>query len=457
MPVAEAAKAHTENGTNGCLEEDELLAGVHVPALRGVLEVVRARDPHQNEFLQAVKEVAVSLQPVFESDPAYVRAFEQMCEPERQVMFRVAWVDDKGNTRINRGWRVQFSSAIGPYKGGLRFHPSVNLSVIKFLGFEQIFKNALTTLPMGGGKGGSDFDPKASLGKSDSEIVKFCQAFMTALYRHIGSNVDVPAGDIGVGKGLAWGGSNIRPEATGYGAVFFAQNALEDRGEALEGKRCVVTGSGNVAQYSAEQLLQQGAVVLAMSDSRGYIYEPDGMRMEHVQQVMKIKSRHDGRLEQYDSASGSYVAGRKPWEIDASYDLAFPCATQNEVDLEEAKLLCSKGCKALFEGANMPCTPRAIKQLNNCGVLYCPSKATNAGGVAVSGLEITQQRIGVQWSREEVSEKLRDIMAAIYSSVKAAAEEYGVDLATGANIAAFKKARKACVVVAEAVIAQGPV
>lgn len=395
-----------------------------------------------------------------------------MCEPERQIVFRVPWLDDAGELRINRGYRVQHSSAIGPYKGGLRFHPTVTLSILKFLAFEQMFKNALTTLPMGAGKGGSDFNPK---GKSDAEIQRFCQSFMTELFRHIGAHTDVPAGDIGVGgreigylfgqykrlsglhtgaltgKGMEFGGSHIRPEATGYGAVIFAKAVLDNEGASLTGKRCIVTGSGNVANHCAMMLLDEGATVLAMSDSHGYIYEPEGITQEQLDQVMKIKSSHNGTLEQYESPTVQYCGDRrKPWELDTPVDMAFPCATQHELNLADSQNLVKNGCKYVFEGANMPSTDRAIANFHKSGVVFGNGKAANAGGVAVSGLEMSQNRIGTQWSREEVKEKLECIMHSIYNTSKAAAEEYNTNLAAGANIAAFLK-------VGEAVRAQGAV
>ncbi|EFN54237.1 hypothetical protein CHLNCDRAFT_25065, partial [Chlorella variabilis] len=431
----------------------------------------------QDEFLAAVKEVGASLQPVFDRRPELLKAFEVMCEPERQITFRVPWLDDSGVLRINRGWRVQFSSAIGPYKGGLRFRDGVNLSIIKFLGFEQMYKNALTTLPMGAGKasgrrGGSDFDPK---GKSDSEIQRFCQSFMTELYKYIGGRTDIPAGDIGVGakeigylfgqwkrltglwtssltgKGLDFGGSEVRPEATGFGAVFFAEAMLEDLGDGLQGKRCIVSGSGNVATFCAMKLIDKGGVVLAMSDSKGYIYEKDGFSQEQLDQIVAIKRSHNGSLAEYTSENVQYFGDRrKPWEIETSIDMAFPCATQNEITLDDARQLTDRGCKYPAAGANMPTTAAAVSHFEQHGVVFGPAKAANAGGVAVSGLEMVQNRVGLQWTREEVCEKLKEIMTKIYTTIKGAAEEYGTTLAAGANIAAFTK-------VAEVVLAQGGV
>lgn len=463
-----AAAAKKQGKGNDTTEK--WLEGISHEGLRSVLEGVAQRDHDQPEFLAAVREVAASIEVVLEKRPELVDAFRMMCEPERQIMFRVPWLDDNGAMRVNRGFRVQFSSAIGPYKGGLRFRDGVNLSICKFLGFEQMYKNALTTLPLGAAKGGSDFDPH---GASDAEIQRFCQSFMTELYRHIGNRMDVPAGDIGVGpkevgylfgqykritgqhdpaltgKGLGFGGSQIRPEATGYGVVFFAECVLADAGEELKGKRCIVTGSGNVAQHCAMKLLEKGAKVLAMSDSGGYVHEPEGLTKEQLEQIMEIKASHKGKLEQYKSDSGQYVGdGKRPYEIDSEIDCAFPCATQNEVGEEEARQLTDHGCKFVIEGANMPCTSEAVRHFEEKGVVFGPAKAANAGGVAVSGLEMAQDRVGMMWSREEVSEKLVDIMQNIHRDCKKAAEEYGTNLAGGANIAAFIK-------VAEAVLAQG--
>ncbi|GAB4816476.1 hypothetical protein N2152v2_003522 [Parachlorella kessleri] len=452
--------------------DQEELKELDSKELQELLESVAKRDPDQPEFLQAVTEVAASLQPVFKKRPELLPVFRRLCEPERQVMFRVAWLDDNNEIQINRGFRVQFSSAIGPYKGGLRFHPSVNLSIMKFLGFEQVFKNSLTTLAIGGGKGGSDFDPK---GKSDGEIMRFCQSFMTELARHIGSSTDIPAGDIGVGskeigylfgqfkrltkefvpvltgKGLEWGGSFVRPEATGFGAVFFAEEVLKDKGESLEGKRCLVSGAGNVAQYCAELLVERGAKVLTLSDSKGFIFKKEGLTKEDVSEVMKIKGSHNGSLKDLSDGAIEYCEGKShPWGLDVEVDMVFPCATQNEVGEEDAKELVKKGCKYVVEGANMPCTPEAAKLFASEGVTYCPGKAANAGGVAVSGLEIIQNRLGEAWEKDEVQERLQNIMQSIFQACKQAAEEYKVDLAAGANIAGFLK-------VAEAMLAQGAV
>jgi len=426
---------------------------------------VKARDPAQSEFLEAFEEVLHSLRPVFEKDASgkYLQALETIVEPERVIVFRVPWIDDAGNQRVNRGFRVQYSSTLGPYKGGLRLHPSVNLSIIKFLGFEQIFKNSLTGLSMGGGKGGSDFDPK---GKSDNEVLRFCQSFMTSLYRHIGANCDVPAGDIGVGgreigylfgqykrlcgqfegvltgKSITWGGSLIRPEATGYGAVYFAENWCKDNGVALKGARCLVSGSGNVAQYTVEKLLHLGAIPLTLSDSQGYVYEPNGFTKEQLQQVMEIKNVKRGRISEYCNVSktAKYVANKRPWEVENAL-IAFPSATQNEISATDAKALIAHGCKLVVEGANMPTEPDAIDLFSKNGVILCPGKAANAGGVAVSGLEMAQNSMRTAWTREEVDEKLKDIMKNIYVSCKSAADKYGLkgSIKDGANIAGFLK------------------
>ena len=443
--------------------------------LKRVYEEVQRRDSHEPEFLQAVLEVFESLELVVDKHPEWEKAglIERFVEPERVVEFRVPWVDDNGNTRVNRGYRVQYNSAIGPYKGGLRFHPSVNLSVIKFLGFEQILKNSLTTLPMGGGKGGSDFDPK---GKSDGEVMRFCQSFMTELNRHIGQFVDVPAGDIGVGarevgymfgqykrivdrfdggvitgKGLTFGGSLARTQATGYGLCYFAAEALKHlKGESYEGKTVVVSGSGNVAQYAAEKCTQLGGKVVAMSDSQGYIYDPNGIDLK---KLFDIKQRRRARISVYaDEVPGSeYHEGcRNIWNVKC--DIAMPCASQNEMDAEGAKALIANGCIAVFEGANMPLTPEAIALVQGNGLLYSPGKASNAGGVATSGLEMSQNSIRMSWSFEEVDEKLQGIMKNIYKACYDASVECGRpgDLMVGANVAGFLK-------VAEAMMAQGVV
>ena len=441
--------------------------------LKRVYEEVQRRDSHEPEFLQAVLEVFESLELVVDKHPEWEKSglIERFVEPERVVEFRVPWVDDNGNTRVNRGYRVQYNSAIGPYKGGLRFHPSVNLSVIKFLGFEQILKNSLTTLPMGGGKGGSDFDPK---GKSDGEVMRFCQSFMTELYRHIGQFTDTPAGDIGVGareigymfgqykrivdrfdggvltgKGLTFGGSLARTQATGYGLCYFAAEALKHlKGESYEGKTVVVSGSGNVAQYAAEKCTQLGGKVVAMSDSQGYIYDPRGIDLK---KLFDIKQRRRARISVYaDEVPGSeYHEGcRSIWNVKC--DIAMPCASQNEMDAEGAKALIANGCMAVFEGANMPLTPEAIALVQGSGLLYSPGKASNAGGVATSGLEMSQNSIRMSWSFEEVDEKLHGIMKNIYKACYDASVECGRpgDLMVGANVAGFLK-------VAEAMMAQG--
>ena len=443
--------------------------------LKRVYEEVQRRDSHEPEFLQAVLEVFESLELVVDKHPEWEKAglLERFVEPERVVEFRVPWVDDNGNTRVNRGYRVQYNSAIGPYKGGLRFHPSVNLSVIKFLGFEQILKNSLTTLPMGGGKGGSDFDPK---GKSDGEVMRFCQSFMTELYRHIGQFTDTPAGDIGVGarevgymfgqykrivdrfdggvitgKGLTFGGSLARTQATGYGLCYFAAEALKHlKGESYEGKTVVVSGSGNVAQYAAEKCTQLGGKVVAMSDSQGYIYDPRGIDLK---KLFDIKQRRRARISVYaDEVPGAeYHEGcRNIWNV--KFDIAMPCASQNEMDAEGAKALIANGCMAVFEGANMPLTPEAIALVQGNGLLYSPGKASNAGGVATSGLEMSQNSIRMSWSFEEVDEKLHGIMKNIYKACYDASVECGRpgDLMVGANVAGFLK-------VAEAMMAQGVV
>ncbi|KAJ2056215.1 hypothetical protein GGH94_005564 [Coemansia aciculifera] len=432
---------------------------------------IRRRDPDQREFLQAVDEVFESLTPVFEKDPQYLEVFERLVEPERQIAFRVPWIDDSGKQQVNRGFRVQMSSALGPYKGGLRFHPTVNLSVIKFLAFEQTFKNSLTTLMMGAGKGGSDFDPR---GRSDREVMAFCQSFMSELYRHIGADTDVPAGDINVGareigflfgqykrlannftgvltgKDLRWGGSLIRPEATGYGCVYFAQNYLSYKGDSLKGKRCVISGSGNVAQYTAEKLLQLGAIPLTFSDSNGYVLEPTGFTQEQIDHVMELKNTKRVRISEYCafSETAQYFPGKKPWEVAA--DLAFPSATQNEIDEEDAKVLVANGVNGVFEGANMPSTNEAIEVYKSFSVMFGPAKAANAGGVAVSGLEMAQNSQRMQWSREEVDAQLEKIMKDIFENSLAASQKYGLkdDIQAGANIAGFLK-------VAEAMIHQG--
>jgi len=439
------------------------------------IAAVALKNPNEPEFLQAVKEVAETVIPFIEANEKYKGKLllERMVEPERVIMFRVAWVDDKGHIQINRGFRIQMNSAIGPYKGGLRFHPSVNLSILKFLAFEQVFKNSLTTLPMGGGKGGSDFDPK---GKSDNEIMRFCQTFMTELSRHIGADTDVPAGDIGVGgrevgymfgqfkklrneftgvltgKGISHGGSLIRPEATGYGCVYFAQSMLAMRGETINGKTAVVSGSGNVAQYAAEKVMHLGGKVVTLSDSSGYIYDEAGVDADKLAFVMELKNVHYGRISDYVKKypNAKFVAGKTPWEVKC--DIALPCATQNELDGNDAKTLTDNGCICVAEGANMPCTPEAVEVFHQTKILFAPGKASNAGGVATSGLEMSQNSLRLSWSREEVDDRLKKIMADIHEScVKYGADANGyIDYVKGANIAGFVK-------VADAMLAQGVV
>ena len=426
----------------------------------------------ENEFLQAVKEVAEIIIPFMERNSKYnnTNLLERIIEPERAVIFRVPWLDDKGQNQVNRGYRVQFNSAIGPYKGGIRFHPSVNLSILKFLGFEQIFKNALTTLPMGGGKGGSDFDPK---GKSDNEVMKFCQSFMTELFRHIGANTDIPAGDIGVGareigymfgqykrianeysgvltgKGINWGGSLIRPEATGYGTVYFTQNMLEVKKDSLEGKTVVISGSGNVAQFACEKATALGAKVVTMSDSSGYIYDPSGIDKEKLTFIMNLKNIKRGRIREYaEKYKCKFFASQKPWSVPC--DIALPCATQNELDKNDANLLVKNGCICIVEGANMPSTPQAIEIFQKANVLFAPGKASNAGGVATSGLEMSQNSLRLNWTRDEVDNRLKDIMLSIHESCvqHGSSESKNIDYIKGANIAGFVK-------VADAMLDQG--
>jgi len=443
--------------------------------INAFMDYVKSRDNHEPEFLQAVHEVAETVIPFIEKNKKYQNKMllERMVEPERTILFRVPWVDDQGNTQVNRAYRVEFNSAIGPYKGGLRFHPSVNLSILKFLGFEQVFKNSLTTLPMGGGKGGSDFDPK---GKSDVEVMRFCQAFMSELFRHIGANTDVPAGDIGVGgreigfmfgqykklrneftgvltgKGQSWGGSLIRPEATGYGDVYFAENMLKTKGDSFKGKTVVVSGSGNVAQYATEKATQLGAKVVTMSDSSGYIYDADGIDAEKLAHVMEIKNVRRGRISEYTEKypSATFNKGERPWSV--ACDVALPCATQNELNGAEAKQLIANGCICVAEGANMPSTPEAIEAFQAAKILFAPGKASNAGGVATSGLEMSQNSLRFNWTREEVDAKLRQIMNDIHAScVQYGTTEDGyVDYVKGANVAGFVK-------VADAMLDQGVV
>lgn len=442
-------------------------------AIDNFMSEVRIRNGHEPEFLQAVQEVADTVIPYIVQHDIYhgKNILLRMVEPERLISFRVAWVDDRGEIHVNRGYRIQMNSAIGPYKGGLRFHPTVNASVLKFLAFEQVFKNSLTTLPMGGAKGGSDFDPK---GKSDDEIMRFCHAFMSELCRHIGPNTDVPAGDIGVGareigylfgaykktrneftgvltgKGLSWGGSQIRPEATGYGTVYFAQSMLQTKGESIEGKNVVISGSGNVAQFAAEKVLQLGGKVLTLSDSGGYIFDPEGINEQKLAFVMDLKNNKRGRIMTYvkEYPNATYHEGKRPWDVKCQ--IAFPCATQNELTGEDAEQLIKNGVIAVSEGANMPSTPEAIHHFHDHRILFAPGKASNAGGVATSGLEMSQNSLRISWTREEVDVKLRSIMSDIHD----ACTHYGMqedgycNYVKGANIAGFVK-------VADAMLAQG--
>jgi len=437
------------------------------------MDEVRTRNGHEPEFIQAVQEVAETVIPYIAKHKIYngKNILLRMVEPERLLSFRVAWVDDNGEIHVNRGYRIQMNSAIGPYKGGLRFHPSVNASILKFLAFEQVFKNSLTTLPMGGGKGGSDFNPK---GKSDDEVMRFCHAFMLELSRHIGPNTDVPAGDIGVGareigflfgmykkikneftgvltgKGRSWGGSLIRPEATGYGTVYFAQSMLETQGISFSNKNVVISGSGNVAQYAAEKVLQLGGKVLTLSDSQGFIYDKEGIDTDKLAYVMDLKNNQRGRISEYvkEYPSAEYYEGKKPWNIPC--DVALPCATQNELDGDSAKALIKNGCLCVAEGANMPSTPEAIYEFHAAKILFAPGKASNAGGVATSGLEMSQNSLRISWTREEVDERLKGIMEDIHNSCIAyGKEEDGYcNYVKGANIAGFVK-------VADAMLAQG--
>ncbi len=442
--------------------------------VQAVLETVQKRNPHEPEFLQAVREVVESIRPVLEQRPEYVEAgiLERLVEPERLIAFRVPWLDDRGRVQVNRGFRAQFNSAIGPYKGGLRFHASVYQGIVKFLAFEQIFKNALTTLPMGGGKGGSDFDPK---GKSDNEVMSFCQSFMTELFRHIGPDTDVPAGDIGVGrreigflfgqykrlaneftgvltgKGLGWGGSLMRPEATGYGCVYFAEEMLKTRDESFAGKVCLVSGSGNVAQFTVEKLNELGARPVTLSDSTGTVYDKDGIGPEKLAFVKVLKNVRRGRIREYAERFGAdYREGARPWDMPC--DCAFPSATENEIDAADAKALIENGCRLVAEGANMPCVPEAVGLFRKHNVLYGPGKAANAGGVATSGLEMAQNAMFLPWPREEVDQRLRTIMTGIHRQCREAAEQYGHpdNYVVGANIAGFLK-------VADAMLDQGVV
>jgi glutamate dehydrogenase (NADP+) len=448
--------------------------------MKAIYDRVVARDPHQPEFHQACLEVLETLGPAVDAHPEYAAIVERLCEPERIIQFRVPWVDDNGEEQVNRGFRIQYNGAIGPYKGGLRFHPSVNQSVLKFLAFEQVFKNSLTGLPMGGGKGGADFNPK---GKSDGEVMRFCQSFMLGLWRHIGHNLDVPAGDIGVGgreigymfgmykklrndfeagvltgKGLSYGGSLIRPEATGYGLVYFAREMLATKGKSFEGATVSISGSGNVAQYACEKVLDLGGKPVTMSDSSGWIHDPAGIDREKLAWIMDLKNNRRGRIREYaEHFEGSVFTAAQPepsvnglWAL--SVDVALPCATQNELNGEEAKTLVAGGCIAVAEGANMPCTPEAVEVLQTNGVLFAPGKASNAGGVATSGLEMSQHSLRMSWTRERVDGELEAIMVRIHKSAFETAEQYGQpgNYVFGANIAGFLK-------VAEAMMAQGVV
>lgn len=444
------------------------------PRVKQFMSQIIAKNPAEEEFHQAVQEVAESLVPFVEENPKYKHAkiLERIAEPERVILFRVPWLDDKGEVQINKGYRVEMNSAIGPYKGGLRFHPTVSLGILKFLAYEQVLKNSLTTLPMGGGKGGSDFDPK---GKSDNEVMLFCQSFMTELFRHIGPNTDIPAGDIGVGgreigflfgqykrlrneftgvltgKGIEWGGSLIRTEATGYGTVYFAEEMLKTRGESFKGKVVTVSGSGNVAQFATEKATELGARIVTLSDSSGYIYDPNGINPDKLSFIMELKNIKRGRIKEYAEKYGiEYFEGQRPWGVKC--DVALPGATQNEINEEDAKTLVSNGCFCISEGANMPSTPEAIEVYLENKILYGPGKAANAGGVAVSGLEMTQNSMRLPWTRKEVDEKLQQIMISIHETcVKYGTEKDGtINYVKGANIGGFVK-------VANAMLAQGVV
>jgi len=444
--------------------------------IQAFIELVKVRNGNEPEFIQAVTEVAEAVIPFIENHPKYdhVKILERMVEPERVIMFRVPWTDDKGEVQVNRGFRVEMNSAIGPYKGGLRFHPSVNLGILKFLAFEQVFKNSLTTLPMGGGKGGSDFNPK---GKSDNEVMRFCQSFMSELFRHIGPNTDIPAGDIGVGgreigfmfgqykrlkneftgvltgKGASWGGSLIRPEATGYGCVYFTDEMLKMKSETFHGKTVAISGSGNVAQYALEKVLHLGGKVLTVSDSGGFLYAPHGFHTEKLDYLMELKNVRRGRLKEMADAFDDvkYFEGQRAWNLPVNVDIALPCATQNELDVKDAELLVGKGLTLVAEGANMPTTPEAIEVFHKAGVTFAPGKASNAGGVAVSGLEMSQNSLRYNWTREEVDLKLKNIMKNIHRAcVDYGSDGKNIDYVKGANIAGFVK-------VADAMMEQGVV
>lgn len=449
----------------------------HDPAVEAFMAAVRARNSHEPEFLQAVEEVAETIIPFMEAYPRYKKycILERMVEPERTITFRVPWIDDNGDVQVNRGFRIEFNSAIGPYKGGLRFHPSVNLSILKFLGFEQVFKNSLTTLPMGGGKGGADFDPK---GKSDNEVMKFCQSFMNELFRHIGPNTDVPAGDIGVGgreigymfgqykklrneftgvftgKGFNWGGSLMRPEATGYGCVYFTEEMLNELNDSIAGKTVAISGSGNVAQYAFQKVIQMGGKVVTLSDSSGFVYAKDGFHSTDFIFLQDLKNIRRGRIEEMaENREGiRFFEGARSWEVPCEIDIAMPCATQNELNGDDAHRLLNKKLRLVAEGANMPCTPEAIEVFYENGISYAPGKASNAGGVSTSGLEMSQNSLRLNWSSEEVDQRLHTIMKDIHQScVKFGRREDGtIDYVKGANIAGFVK-------VADAMIDQGVV
>ncbi len=449
------------------------MSNVYEQKVNDFMAKVIAKNPSEVEFHQAVHEVVETIIPFIEENPQYKEAkiLERIVEPERVLMFRVPWLDDKGEVQVNRGFRIEMNSAIGPYKGGLRFHPTVNLGILKFLAFEQVFKNSLTTLPMGGGKGGSDFDPK---GKSDNEVMRFTQSFMSELFRHIGPNTDVPAGDIGVGgreigflfgqykklrneftgvltgKGIEWGGSLIRPEATGYGTVYFAEEMLKTRGDSMKGKVCTISGSGNVAQYATEKATEFGAKVVTLSDSSGYIYDPNGIDAEKLAFVMELKNVRRGRIQEYAEKYGvEFFPGQRPWGVKC--DVAMPCATQNEVNEEEARMLVDNGCFVISEGANMPSSPEAIAVYQDAKILYGLGKAANAGGVAVSGLEMSQNSMRFSWTREEVDEKLHQIMKDIHTTcVEWGKDGDYIDYVKGANIGGFVK-------VADSMLAQGVV
>ncbi len=453
------------------MSQDQAISTRTQEKVNSFLQYIQERSPGEPEFHQAVHEVAETIIPFLEAHPEYKEAkvLERLCEPERVIIFRVPWRDDNGELQVQRGFRVQMNSAIGPYKGGLRFHPTVDLSVLKFLGFEQIFKNSLTTLPLGAGKGGADFDPK---GRSDGEVMRFCQSFMTELHRHIGSFTDIPAGDIGVGprevgylfgqykrlrneftgvltgKGLPYGGSLIRPEATGFGCVYFTEEMLKAHGQHIEGKEVVISGSGNVAQFACEKIIELGGKVLTMSDSSGFVHSSKGIDHEKLERIKSIKNEERGRISQAAEELGlDFYESKSPWNVPCQ--VALPCATQNEIDEEAARELISKDVQAVAEGANMPCTPEAISAFQKNNVLFAPGKASNAGGVAVSGLEMSQNAMRYNWEKEEVDQKLRDIMRNIHDScVEHGAEKYRTDYVKGANIAGFVK-------VADAIIAQG--